>query len=492
MWSVATITFAIAYGQFPLYEGNYNAYLLHGFASADRGQLADDWQAQTLDPFPVFSAIVAIPAALDWQWLFYAGHGLLLGVYLYAAVHIAEDVRPQSGLTGTVGIAATIALPLVWLGRDAISYVFKGDWGWYLQAGVAMQYVLGHMFQPSLFGVFCVASLAAFGRRWDWSALVLAATAVLLHFSYLITVLGMIVGYSVVRWRDMSSARSALNYLAIGLALCGAACLPVLRFLPTDEATAAEAARILADIRFPHHAIPARWLTQPGLFSIQTPMLIAGSVMAWRTRFRWAFILALVLGAVLLATQAATGSRRLALLFPWRVSAVLVPVAFSLVVGAFSRWAWARLSSRYVVAPAAVLSVLAASYGYMHTRNEIESYSGDPILPMLRAASVIATPDALFAIPTTMDRFRLETGARTLVDFKAHPYRDDEVVEWYARLSLANELDSDDSVQGCSAAETLHERYGVTHFVRPSDRGLVCDRVATMYQDDSFIIQQWL
>jgi hypothetical protein len=145
-----------------------------------------------------------------------------------------------------------------------------------------------------------------------------------------------------------------------------------------------------------------------------------------------------------------------------------------------------------MVASGAILAVLAASYGYRHTRKEIRAYSREPILPMLHAATAIATPHTLFAIPTTMERFRLETGAPTLVDFKAHPYRDDEVIEWYARLLLANELDADDAAKGCNAAETLHERYGVTHFVRPSDHQLVCDRVATTYQDENYLIQQWL
>jgi hypothetical protein len=49
-WGIASITFALAYGQFPLYKGNYNTYLLHGFAAAGRGQLAFDWLTGTIDP----------------------------------------------------------------------------------------------------------------------------------------------------------------------------------------------------------------------------------------------------------------------------------------------------------------------------------------------------------------------------------------------------------------------------------------------------------
>jgi hypothetical protein len=492
MWSIAAITFALAYGTFPLYEGNYNTYLLHGFASAERGQLKYDWQAQTLDPFPVFSALVTIPAALNWRWFFYVGHALLLGAYLFAIVQLATSGHPQKRATSTVVVASILVVPQVWLGRDAISYVFDGDWGWYLQAGVAMQYLAGHMFQPSLFGVFCVVSLAAFASRWDRSALVFAATAALVHFSYSITALGLSAGYSLARWRDGRDTRSALRYMALGLILCAAACLPILRFVPTDEATAAAAARILADVRVPHHADPSRWLAQPGIFGIQTPLLVGGAAIAWRTRLRWPYLMVLGLGVTLSATQVLSGSRQLALLFPWRVSTVLVPVAFSLIIGALCYPHSARFRSPYVMAASVIVALLAAAYGYWHTQKELRAYDRDPIRPMLQAATGIATPRALFAVPTNMERFRLETGARTFVDFKVHPYRDVEVVEWYERLLLAHELDSDDSSQACRTVQTLHVRYGVTHFVRPSDRPLPCGQLAAEYEDEAFIIQKWL
>ena len=491
-WGVVVFSFALAYGQFPLYKGNYNTYLLHGFALAGRGQLAHDWLARTLDPFPVFSALIAMPAALDWRWFFYVGHGVLLGVYLYAAVHIVKGVSGERRPTSTPLLACVIALPQVWAGRDAVSYAFSGDWGWCLQAGVAGQYIVGHMFQPSLFGVLCVASLAAFANRRDGIALVVAAAAVLMHFSYLITVLGLISGYSLTRWREMRDARAALRYFACGLILCVTVSLPTLRFLPTDAGTSAEAARVLTDVRLPHHALPERWLSHPCLLWVQCPLVVGGAIVAWRTRLRWAFSMLLALGGGLLVTQILTDSRQLALLFPWRVSATLVPVAFSLVAGALSRRLWARRTSRYAVAFGVAVAILAAGHGYSHTLDELEAYHQDPSVALLSAASKMATPETLFVIPTNMERFRLETGAPVFVDYKAHPYEDVEVIEWDERLSLAKELDAEDPLQACAAATRLHERYRATHFVRPTDSRLVCANLGTVFEDANFLIQRWM
>src|SRR5437867_1808576 len=51
--------FAAVYCQAPLYYSNQNQYFLHGLADAGVGFLGDDWLANTKDPTPVFSLLVA-------------------------------------------------------------------------------------------------------------------------------------------------------------------------------------------------------------------------------------------------------------------------------------------------------------------------------------------------------------------------------------------------------------------------------------------------
>src|SRR4051794_2445083 len=78
--------FAAAYCQAPLYYSNQNQYFLHGLAWADVGLLREDWLANTADPTPIFSGLVA--ATVRWLHLgaFYGYHALLLGTYLAALV----------------------------------------------------------------------------------------------------------------------------------------------------------------------------------------------------------------------------------------------------------------------------------------------------------------------------------------------------------------------------------------------------------------------
>src|SRR4051794_25973234 len=56
---VLAILFAVAHTQSPLFFSNQNQYLLHGLALAGVGHLQHDWLANTADPTPVFSWLVA-------------------------------------------------------------------------------------------------------------------------------------------------------------------------------------------------------------------------------------------------------------------------------------------------------------------------------------------------------------------------------------------------------------------------------------------------
>src|SRR6187402_40394 len=62
------VAFAVAHTQSPLCYSNQNQYLLHGAALAGHGQLAHDWLANTRDPTPLFSALVAGAYSLH-EWL---------------------------------------------------------------------------------------------------------------------------------------------------------------------------------------------------------------------------------------------------------------------------------------------------------------------------------------------------------------------------------------------------------------------------------------
>src|SRR5258708_5770197 len=81
LFAAGTVVFAVVCCQAPLYYSNQNQYFLHGLANAGEGQLRDDWLANTLDPTPVFSALVTCTARWLHPWAFHVFYALIQGIF---------------------------------------------------------------------------------------------------------------------------------------------------------------------------------------------------------------------------------------------------------------------------------------------------------------------------------------------------------------------------------------------------------------------------
>src|SRR5579862_5969155 len=107
--------FAAAYCQAPLYYSNQNQYFLHGLANAGVGLLSEDWLANTLDPTPVFSALVTGTVRLLHPAAFYLFYALLLGAYaaallgLFVTLNINPKCQRGDPLAGASGWCANPA-----------------------------------------------------------------------------------------------------------------------------------------------------------------------------------------------------------------------------------------------------------------------------------------------------------------------------------------------------------------------------------------------
>src|SRR5690242_11985782 len=117
LFLAGTAVFAAAYCQAPLYYSNQNQYFLHGLAEAGVGLLREDWLANTRDPTPAFSALVAFTARHLHPWAFYVYYALLLGVYGAAMLGLFASLAGQQAAAArwpafvALFLAAHAALP---------------------------------------------------------------------------------------------------------------------------------------------------------------------------------------------------------------------------------------------------------------------------------------------------------------------------------------------------------------------------------------------
>jgi hypothetical protein len=504
------VAFAAAHTQGPLFFSNQNQYLLHGLAAAGYGHLAADWLANTADPTPAFTAGVAAAYRVAGLWPLQAGYFVLLMGYFVAAWRLA----------GRVGDLGTIPRLLVWsaLFTAAHAAVFRVwsveltgvDYPWNFQAGVAGQYLLGPGLQPSAFGVLLLASVAAFAADRPLLAGFLAGAAGLMHATYLLPGALLVAGYLVKLLAD-GRARAAVGTGAVALlAAIPAVGYAGVTFSPHDPDGFIEAQRILAEIRIPHHAVVARWFDP--VAGLQLVWLVLGLLVLRGTRVFLPLTVAAAGGTALTLLVTAVPNPSLALLFPWRVSALLVPVA----TAALAARAAARLPAGPRAGRAGAVAllgmaaggvwVMAAGVGYAMNTAEVpllehvrtHAAPGDVVLIPTRVPAVGAGRGSVSTsftppprprpgsnlIPVDLQRFRLATGVPIYIDFKSVPYADAEVLEWYHRVRQAEAWYAAPDWDAAGVHDELR-RAGVTLVVAPRDKLPKASFLELVYADDA-------
>jgi hypothetical protein len=520
LFVVGPVLFAIAYCQAPLYYSNQNQYFLHGLADGGFGSLRNDWLANTRDSTPLFSALVDYTVRYLHPWAFYVEYGMLLAVYAAALLGLFTLLvgEPIAGRRWPIFLALFLAIHSA-LARWCSYHWLGQDYPWFLQAGLAGQYILGSMFQPSSFGVLLVVAICLFARGHTYLAAVSAALAAVMHSTYLLPAAMLVVGMMLALLQERRPGR-ALGVGAVALALVLPVIVYILRtFAPTSATTFAESQRILVDIRIPHHTRPDRWIDTIGV--LQMLWVVLAIPLARVPRLRYPLAVSAVLALLLTLAQVATGSHTLALLFPWRVSSVLVPVATTIIlsrlVGVLPTVVDGAVASTaaVVVVMAAVLGglwITVERLGFQNNDDELTLLNyvrdhhepGDVYLLPVNIPNLTAnargTPSSSDfkplvvkkhddqVIPVDLQRFRLYTGVPIFVDFKSIPYKDTEVLEWYTRLKLAKELEEQLKKGDVSNTLTELRRHGITHVVVSAGQQLEGDGLEKIYEDKLYRI----
>jgi hypothetical protein len=227
-----------------------------------------------------------------------------------------------------------------------------------------------------------------------------------------------------------------------------------------------------------------------------------------------------LLATSLTLLQVATGSESLALLFPWRISAFLVPVATAVILTrlVIAAAAWldrpgAALASAAGIAALALalagVALMAFRQGWQSSTEELpmmefirqNKQKGDVFLLPVEVPRLAATTRGSLSsdfkplsakkaderlIPLDLQAFRLVTGAPIFVDFKAIPYRDVDVVEWRERIEKSQHFYKSLRAGDLAAIRPELQRYGITALVVPADMVIKERDAEPVYRDRYF------
>lgn len=495
-WSVL---FALVYAQKPLFTSNENHYFLKGLADAGYGFLAADWHATTLDPTPVFSRLIRVTYQLFHTmtpvYLYYA---LIMGVYLYSMAGIISHIFAlgNSKLKRLVLIGSIILLHSAAL-RGALSVVIGPDWNYFFEGGVAGQRVLGEAFQPSVFAVFLLLSINLFLHGRPVLAAVLLPLVASMHPTYLLTAALLTIAYIGIEFFNTRDIKKALVIGLTSLLLV----LPVLYhtvvvFAPQNAELYARTRQQMVNFRIPHHAVVAEWFNPSAVAAIV--LVLAGMYLVRKSRLVWIMLVLLVFAVTLTLVQVAIDSDSLALLFPWRTSILLVPLASCALAGAGISALWARwgdwLNDHSRLLRIAVITALAALtvVGVYNFYYEWQQKQSAPENPMYEFVHQHAEAGQVYVIPVSMQDFRLATGVPAVAEFKSIPYQEEDFAEWLGRIHRVSYIYRQPEAQDtCERLSYIAVEFGATHIVLPQDTfGLQCQWLDEIYTDGFYSVRE--
>ena len=512
------ILFCMAYSQAPLYYSNQNQYFLHGFTKTKLGYLEKDWLGNTTDPTPLFSGLVCLSITWLNENIFYIYYAILQGIFLSCAWMIFH--RKAKAISFDIGHYALFSAIFILINSAALRWLsyrlFGHDYPWFLQAGVAGQYILGAMFQPSNFGVFLLLGLSLFLIEKHISATVFTCLAGILHTTYLLSGAFIILGFQLYLVLDGKLKKAVLIGLLALLLVAPSVIYAAINFQPSTSEGFKEAQEFLVKFRLPHHCLPGLWLDWIAYLQI---VWIMFSIFLLREQKELTVILVpFLLGALLTVLQVATQSNTLALLFPWRISAVLVPLATMVILAEsmvllnpFISNLKALLPSIIVMVTLALLGIAipALKVGFVinETENAILAHIktnktvDDLYLIPVNVPNLAATTRGSLSsdfkpigkkttdsriVPIEMQRFRLYAQAPLFIDFKSIPYKDEDVLEWHRRLLLAQNWQK--RLLESKSPELLKELRAqkISHIVTTSKVELDQTEVELKFSDDYF------
>ncbi len=539
-WLLLSLVFGLAYTQSHLYNDNQNTKFLHGLAMGGMGLLKEDWLANTADPLPAFSMLVSFTYAFLAERLFYVYFALLMGVYAYSILGIASSLygmnrSPAKYLAYFVVILAIHSIQGQIFARKVLDFDVE-----ILHFGLAGQYLLGLDFQNSSFGVFLLLSMHAFLQRKTVRAILWLSLASIFHSAYLFGAALMTLAYlgdlfyenirienqteyspspltplpkvgeeersnkgvpefapHTLIQRVLIAAKAPFLHGLLALVLVS----PVVIYQQTALSStspqlSAQALDILVNQRIPHHTLPRVWMD--GGAYLQIAIMLAGLLLVRKTRL-FPVMLALTLGGALgWFIQVATGSNSLAMLGPWRVSVILVPLSTCLLIA----WPIAKFFDRFarqveVILPVVVVLCLAGIVylgreGLAIQRGRFARYERMDSHPMMYFIRQEKAPGQVYLIPprdNRFDEFRTFTGAPAFINWKSHPYRDFEVLEWYKRNMLARDFYTDDQATACQTLDKLTAEYMLTHVVIDLQQPhAICNGMQEAYRDQHYAV----
>ena len=289
--------------------------------------------------------------------------------------------------------------------------------------------------------MFLAASIAFFIFKKYFVAIICCLIASYFHPTYILQAAFLTLTYQLILFKS-GNIKYAM-YLGIFALI---AISPLVYFLHNDFGNISskiltESNEILVYYRIPHHTLLINWyLTNHSLLGLGT---LTATIFIYRNNHNiiLLIVIPLILSIIFFTFANLTNNLMMLLLFGQRTSVWLMPLSASLLLLRFvkiMRWEYyfnlpIKILSIITILIIFILSILGFNKTIQdhHYKNKNELYS---------FLASLDYNEGILLSPTDRMNVRLNAKVPIFVDFKSHPYRGDEVIEWRARILLSNKF----------------------------------------------------
>ena len=451
--AIFSLLFVAVFGFQPMFFSNQNTKFLHGVAQSGAGYLQQDWLANTVDPLPIFSKLIELCFQLQLPQLTFVIQGVLVFVFAYFYFALAQYIFKFSKgqLYWFVAITFFVFCPMIF-----------EDIYW----GFSKQYLITQYLQPSSFAVLYFPALYYFYRKNFYLSAVLMGVPGLFHAAFtLVGAILFLACFGYLLWTKKKVVLVGIAGVLFSVVMLPSVLHQIQLLEPTDPALLAQAMQILSDYRIPHHTNVLSIFRFDFIIKV---LVIGCSVYFIQHRFSKWLISILAVGLLFTILYGVLNQNGIITVStPWRFSVVVVPYAFLLLTGIVSK-PIGKINKLQVVP--ILFMALFTILGVVWTVNQHKAYQAMPGMQTLQwlRKNQDEFANATFLVETREkygEVFRLNTGLPIVVNWKSHPYKDVEVIEWYNRMQKA-EAFYNGKLTPSEVEEFLKDKH-VTHIVAP-------------------------
>ena len=415
-----SVIFALTIQQFTLFKGAF-VVLIHALEIFNDNKLQNDWIANQTDHIPLFTYFNYILIKFFSVKILYFMHFILLSLCAFSLFLISKSIYTNLEKSNFI---------IVWF--TLFIFIFHEN---SFFSGVAGQSIIDAGYQPASYGVLFFLGIYFFLINKNFLSILLICISASFHPTYIIHSGFLVLGFSTYffvfkKYTDLFKIFLYYSFLILPITI-----FVFFNFLNLDRDTTILGQEILMK-RIPHHADIHYWFSYKDIISIITFFI---SLILIRDKTKLFISLGIFgLCSIILSTiQYFVEINSLALIFPWRSSVFLMPLSSIIIISfLIDKFREKLLNKKRLIY--VVFFSISIFFGLKsHILENLNSNFEKKIFLFNKIKKYYNEIDTIL-VPIDTLSIRLNTGLPIFINYKHHPFKHNEIIDWDLRLKLAS------------------------------------------------------